>query len=317
MVRGGPRRLVRGLDRLEHGARARLAPGRPISLRVPHADRVPGGDLPVDLRPDQPEHPHPAERASRAARSADQPLGGAGVVEDGGAARANRPAIECSGSGRFEREGARRADRHLRRGQHPRERGASKSHRVPKTYEGSTGNDPGPNLERPVRPRPDDPPAAPDSSGQITRQGPGRSATLLVVLLGVGAAWAWSRPRPAHRAKRRPDMPTLAGGRGLHVERTVTVQRSPDDAYGAWRDLESLPRLLPGYLRLRHAGRRRAHAMGRGRPRRPPGELGSRAHRRRTGPAHRVALRAGRERRHRRLGPLRAGAGRSAARRSR
>jgi uncharacterized membrane protein len=91
------------------------------------------------------------------------------------------------------------------------------------------------------------PPAAPDSSGWITRQGPGRSATLLVVLLGVGAAWAWSRPRPAHRAKRRPDMPTLAGGRGLHVERTVTVQPSPDEAYGAWRDLESLPRLLPGY----------------------------------------------------------------------
>jgi uncharacterized membrane protein len=33
----------------------------------------------------------------------------------------------------------------------------AKSHRVPKTYEGSTGNDPGPNLERPIRPRPDDP----------------------------------------------------------------------------------------------------------------------------------------------------------------
>jgi uncharacterized membrane protein len=43
-------------------------------------------------------------------------------------------------------------------------------------------------------------------------------------------------------------MPTLAEGRGVHVERTVTVQCSPDDAYAAWRDLESLPRLLPGYL---------------------------------------------------------------------
>jgi uncharacterized membrane protein len=92
------------------------------------------------------------------------------------------------------------------------------------------------------------PSAAPDTSGRITRQGPGRSATLLVVLLGVGAAWAWTRPRLAHGAKRRPDMPTLAGGRGLHVERTVTVQSSPDEVYGAWRDLESLSRLLPGYL---------------------------------------------------------------------
>jgi uncharacterized membrane protein len=77
---------------------------------------------------------------------------------------------------------------------------------------------------------------------------PGPPAALLVLVLGVGTLWAWSRRRPAATAKRRPDMPTLAGGRGLHVERTVTVQRSPDEVYRAWRDLESLPRLLPGHL---------------------------------------------------------------------
>jgi uncharacterized membrane protein len=33
----------------------------------------------------------------------------------------------------------------------------AKSHRVPKTHEGSTGNDPGSNPERPVRAGPDDP----------------------------------------------------------------------------------------------------------------------------------------------------------------
>jgi uncharacterized membrane protein len=43
-------------------------------------------------------------------------------------------------------------------------------------------------------------------------------------------------------------MPTLARGRGVHVERTVTVQRSAEEVYLAWRDLESLPRLLPDYL---------------------------------------------------------------------
>jgi len=75
---------------------------------------------------------------------------------------------------------------------------------------------------------------------------PGRDVRLLVVLIGAGALWAWSRQRPAPKSKRRPDMPTLAGGRGLHVERTVTVQQSPDEVYHAWRDLESLPRLLPG-----------------------------------------------------------------------
>lgn len=90
--------------------------------------------------------------------------------------------------------------------------------------------------------------AAPEAGpGRVTRQARD-AATLLGVLLGVGALWVWSRPRSSHKAKRRPDMPTLAGGRGLHVERTVTVQRSPDECYRAWRDLESLPRLLPGYL---------------------------------------------------------------------
>ena len=68
--------------------------------------------------------------------------------------------------------------------------------------------------------------AVPESGpGRVTRQVSG-PATLLVVLLGVGAAWVWSHP-PGRRlkAKRRPDMPTLSAGRGLHVERTVTVAR--------------------------------------------------------------------------------------------
>ena len=85
-------------------------------------------------------------------------------------------------------------------------------------------------------------------SGRPSRPVSGRPTALLVALLGMGALWAWSRPRLARKRKRRPDMPTLAGRRGLHVERTVTIQRSPDEVYRAWRDLESLPRLLPGYL---------------------------------------------------------------------
>jgi uncharacterized membrane protein len=90
--------------------------------------------------------------------------------------------------------------------------------------------------------------AAPEHKpGRVTHQTRG-PATLLVVLLGASALWIWTRPRTPHAAKRRPDMPTLAGGRGLHVERTITVQRSPDELYRVWRDLESLPRLVPGYL---------------------------------------------------------------------
>jgi uncharacterized membrane protein len=89
--------------------------------------------------------------------------------------------------------------------------------------------------------------AAEPKPGQMTCQVRG-PATLLVVLLGVGALWVWSRPRPPHKVKHRPDMPTLAGRRGLHVERTVTIERAPDEVYRAWRDFGSLARLLPGYL---------------------------------------------------------------------
>lgn len=43
-------------------------------------------------------------------------------------------------------------------------------------------------------------------------------------------------------------MPTLSGGRGLHVERTVTVSRPAGEVYRAWRELDRWPRLLPEYL---------------------------------------------------------------------
>jgi uncharacterized membrane protein len=53
-------------------------------------------------------------------------------------------------------------------------------------------------------------------------------------------------------------MPTLAGGRGLHVERTITVQRAPGEVYRAWRVLERLPRLLSSSLvSVTHSGPRR------------------------------------------------------------
>src|SRR4029453_13331869 len=63
------------------------------------------------------------------------------------------------------------------------------------------------------------------------------------------AAGAWAVTMAARRGprgveKRRPDMPTLAGGRGARVERTVTVLRSPEELYALWRDLTRLPELM-------------------------------------------------------------------------
>src|SRR5262245_47409937 len=45
--------------------------------------------------------------------------------------------------------------------------------------------------------------------------------------------------------KRRPDMPTLSGGRGFRVERTMTINRTPDELYRVWRNFEHLRELMP------------------------------------------------------------------------
>jgi uncharacterized membrane protein len=63
------------------------------------------------------------------------------------------------------------------------------------------------------------------------------------------AAGAWAVAMAARRAprgveKRRSDMPTLAGGRGERVERTVTVLRPPEELYRRWRDLTRLPEVM-------------------------------------------------------------------------
>src|SRR5262245_19618184 len=54
---------------------------------------------------------------------------------------------------------------------------------------------------------------------------------LLAMGVALGAVWVWSWASRRQTAKRRPDMPTLAGGRGLHVERSVTVLKPPDELY--------------------------------------------------------------------------------------
>ena len=74
---------------------------------------------------------------------------------------------------------------------------------------------------------------------------PGVLGTAAVVALAGGGFLAWASQGGLRGIdKRRPDMPTLAGGRGLRVERTVTVVRSPAELYARWRDLARLPELM-------------------------------------------------------------------------
>jgi uncharacterized membrane protein len=68
---------------------------------------------------------------------------------------------------------------------------------------------------------------------------PGVLAASAMLLVGVAVQ---RRRRPGPRKRR--GMPSLSEGRGVHVERTVTIQRAPDEVYRAWRDLERLPSLV-------------------------------------------------------------------------
>jgi uncharacterized membrane protein len=70
-------------------------------------------------------------------------------------------------------------------------------------------------------------------------------AAIALVAVVAGGAWALTATRRPRRAdKRRPDMPALAGNKGVHVERTVTIQRTAAELYQVWRDLERLPELM-------------------------------------------------------------------------
>ena len=71
-------------------------------------------------------------------------------------------------------------------------------------------------------------------------------AVAAVALVGAGG-WVLAAARRDLRrdGTRRPLMPTLAGGRGLRVERAVTVLRPREELYTHWRDLARLPELMP------------------------------------------------------------------------
>src|SRR4030095_1235078 len=95
--------------------------------------------------------------------------------------------------------------------------------------------------------------------------------TTAVTVVGVGM-WTLARRRSvmpgSHPAKVRPDMPSLAGGRGLRVERAVTVMRSPEELYARWRNLSRLPELMPHLESVTPMGETHSRWVARG-----PGDL--------------------------------------------
>lgn len=89
-------------------------------------------------------------------------------------------------------------------------------------------------------------------------------AVALMAVVGAGV-WAAEHSRKGRRtAKRRSDVPALAGGKGIHVERMVTILRSPAELYAEWRDLERLPALMSHLVSVTLLGGPRSRWVARG-----------------------------------------------------
>ncbi len=86
-------------------------------------------------------------------------------------------------------------------------------------------------------------------------------ATAAAAVLAVGSALYARTSR--RKSQRNPDA-AVPYGRGKRIERHVTIAREPADVYAAWRDLESLPLVMPNlkHVATLDASRTRWTAVG-------------------------------------------------------
>ncbi len=65
-------------------------------------------------------------------------------------------------------------------------------------------------------------------------------------------------------AEPRPDQTSIRAGRGVKLESSLTINRSPEELYRFWRNLENLPRFMHNLESVRSAGGNRSHWVARG-----------------------------------------------------
>jgi uncharacterized membrane protein len=63
---------------------------------------------------------------------------------------------------------------------------------------------------------------------------------------------------------RRSDKVSVAGGRGVKVEKSVTINRPPEELYSFWRNFENLPRFMHHLESVRVTGGDRSHWVAKG-----------------------------------------------------
>jgi len=84
-----------------------------------------------------------------------------------------------------------------------------------------------------------------------------RRATSGAVLATTGASLLW-------RASREGAASRLVGARGIIVEQAVAINRSPDDLFAFWRQLEQLPTVIPELKSVRQIDGRRSEWIAKG-----------------------------------------------------
>jgi uncharacterized membrane protein len=65
-------------------------------------------------------------------------------------------------------------------------------------------------------------------------------------------------------ADRHGPATSIPAGEGIRVEKTITVNRSPQELYRWWRNLENLPRIMTHLQSVKNVGHKRSHWAARG-----------------------------------------------------
>jgi uncharacterized membrane protein len=99
----------------------------------------------------------------------------------------------------------------------------------------------------------------------------GTPGGLALGALGGGLAYRGLTGRcPVYRAlgvstaERHGPVTSVPAGAGVKVEKTVTINRSPEELFQFWRNLENLPRFMRHLESVRNLGNKRSHWVARG-----------------------------------------------------
>ncbi len=94
-----------------------------------------------------------------------------------------------------------------------------------------------------------------------------------LLLAGLGGALAYrgiGGHCPMYQAlgidragRRHSPQAAMAAGAGVKIEHTILINRSPEDLFRFWRNLENLPRVMRHLQRVENRGNRRSHWVAR------------------------------------------------------